>query len=509
MAAKRSGGAAAAYDRKASSPATPSFVTHRARGRMNSSPFHAAIRRPAAARHCAAEPLEPRRLFAAELTLFDSGGFEPPRYAPGALLMQDPMGPWLKDPGTGSATVQTASARSGTQAVRVTRPAAATGDTRHAVVRPFAPAGDLDVLRVSWDMNVTRNAQPGVAFGPFFGVEAYDTVAGAPLLIGSLGVDATTGDVLYQDGTTGALTETGATVTPGQWNHFLLEVDYGAGEYTVFVDGAAVAATGFVDDGAAGFSDASVAALAASANTVATASGSALFDNYKVEVHAEPTPPAVTAVYVAGSAWAGPFKGLMEAKNRGSAAHGYRLPAGAGQLDALPWRNLDRVTLAFNRDVRVAADDLSVRGARGGAYGVVGFAYDRARRTATWSLDRPLGRDAVTVTLAGGAAGVRSRDGVTPLDGEWADGADAFPTGDGASGGDFHFRVNVVPGDVNRNGRTDATDLVDTRSRVGVRTSRLRPWRIGYTLFHDLNGDGRLNVLDVAAVRWELAFRPE
>lgn len=459
--------------------------------------------------HIDVEPLEPRRVFAAPaVVLFDSGGFEPQRYAVGPLEAQDPAGPWLKDtPRVGVASVQGQAVANGAQAVRLTRPAAVDGDTRYGVIKPFTPTPAADVLRVRWDMNVTANQQPGVRFGPFIGVEAYDGFVGVPLLIGSLGVDATTGDVLHQDGNTGAFAETGARVNFGEWNHFVLEVDYAADTYTVFVNGDAKATTGFVADAAAGFSDAPIAALAASVDTVATASGTAYFDNYAVEVFGEPTPPEVTRLYVAGSAWAPTFKRLMEARGFGHADYGYAVADGARQSNTLPWTNLDRVTLKFNRDVRVERDDLSVRGVNVADYPPTSFTYDPATMTATWTLARPLANDRVTITLDADAAdragGVTARDGATRLDGEWVNGADAFPSGDGSSGGDFVFRVNVLPGDATRDGRADGNDAVQIRTRQALPTgadTRDRR-RSGYTVFHDLNGDGWINAVDVALAR--------
>src|SRR5688572_22031624 len=43
------------------------------------------------------EPLESRRLLAAAITVFDSAGFEAPRYAVRPLEGQDALGPWMKD----------------------------------------------------------------------------------------------------------------------------------------------------------------------------------------------------------------------------------------------------------------------------------------------------------------------------------------------------------------------------------------------------------------------------
>jgi hypothetical protein len=37
-------------------------------------------------------------------------------------------------------------------------------------------------------------------------------------------------------------------------------------------------------------------------------------------------------------------------------------------------------------------------------------------------------------------------------------GADTYPSGDGTAGGDFLFRINLLPGDVNRDGQARASE---------------------------------------------------
>ena len=58
---------------------------------------------------------------------------------------------------------------------------------------------------------MTQTTGPG-DYGPFFGVDTYDADVN-PYVLGSLGVDAKTGDVLYQLQGTGDLTDTGFLVT--------------------------------------------------------------------------------------------------------------------------------------------------------------------------------------------------------------------------------------------------------------------------------------------------------
>jgi len=211
---------------------------------------------------------------AAPSPAYDSGGFEAPRFVAGSPLEgQDPQGPWLKS-GTGAtATVQTATVFTGSQAVRVDR---TSGDTRWSVLRA-APVANQAII--DWDMNVTQSTHAG-DFGPFFGVEAYDALDNPPLLAGSAGVDAKTGDVLYQAATTGIFTETGTKATFGQWNHFRLLLDYSTDRYSVFFNGTAVASNiGFVDPGVDDFTDAPISALAAAVEPPIE-TGTAYFDNY-------------------------------------------------------------------------------------------------------------------------------------------------------------------------------------------------------------------------------------
>jgi hypothetical protein len=461
----------------------------------------------------ALESLESRRLLAA---VYDSGGFESPRFTTGPLEGQDVLGPWLEDAGRpGVAQVRTEVVESGQQAVRLVRPAAEDGDTRYGVVKPITPAGVLQVVRVSWDMNVPQNTQ-GIDFGPFFGVEAYDASLNPlrPGLAGSLGVDATTGDVLYQDGTTGVLTESGFNVQPGVWNHFTLELDYATDTYTIYVNGDDKATTTFVDN-VAGFTDAPIAALAATADTRATAAGTAYFDNYLIEVDAlvpdSQRAPRVNQVYLSGSGWDPEFKQYLEDKGLGDHRYGFAVPA-RDQLNELPWVNLDEVSIRFSEDVLVDAADLQVRGVNVQNYTIdpASFRYDPLTRTATWRLasGQHFEKDRLLLELDGDApGGVRDLDG-NLLDGEWQNpggpgqgGGDRFPSGNGQAGGDFRFRFNVLAGDVDRNGVVLADDFSDVKKKFFASTRRELTGLARYDAFHDVNGSGEILADDFSEVK--------
>ena len=466
----------------------------------------AAARRP----WSVSEPLESRRLLAA---VFDSGGFESPRYTTGPLEGQDAQGPWLQDstPG-GTAQVQTEVVEAGQQAVRMVRTVNPGGDTRYGVTKPFLPTGILSIVRISWDMNVAPNQQPNVPFGPFFGVEAYDATVTPvfPRLVGSLGVDATTGDVLFQDGTTGFLTEAGFDVQLGEWNHFTLELNYDNKTYTVFVNGDEKASTGFVDDGVLGFTDAPLAALAATAESKPIATGTAFFDNYVIDAESNnPQPPRVTQVYVSGSEWEQDFRDYLEDKGYGDEQYGYAITA-RDQLNELPWVNLNQVSIRFSEDVNVDASDLEIRGVNVPTYALdpSAFHYDAATRTATWRLanGQTFDNDRIVLDLDGDVPnGVKDKQGVL-LDGDWTNpggpdqgNGDRYPSGDGEPGGDFEFRLNVLAGDTERDGIVLARDYAEVKKRFfsSTKEDNLEP----YSIYHDTDGSGIILARDYAEVK--------
>jgi hypothetical protein len=127
------------------------------------------------------------------------------------------------------------------------------------------------------------------SFGPFFGIEGYDADI-SPCLLGSLGVDASTGEVLYQAAGSGAFTV--ASIAPlafNQWNHFRLVFDFGGASpdtYRGYVNGTAVTpSTGFVDGsfGLDQFTDADISTLAVGPGApYDSLAGTAYFDNLLV-----------------------------------------------------------------------------------------------------------------------------------------------------------------------------------------------------------------------------------
>jgi len=206
-------------------------------------------------------------------------------------------------------------------------------------------------------------------------------------------------------------------------------------------------------------------------------------DTVTIEVTGEPpAAPAVSQVLVSSTEWQQAFFDLL-----GGA--GYAIPAGGDQWAVLPWSNLNQIRLVFTEDVSVAAVSLSIAGENVSSYGVAAFAYDPLTFTATWTLADTFDVELVSLTLSDSVVDVN--DGLA-LNGEWANGASAFPSGDATAGGAFQFSFRVLPGDADRNGEVGITDLNIVRNTFGDATSNV---------FHDLSGNGSIDIGDLNAVR--------
>ena len=214
-----------------------------------------------------------------------------------------------------------------------------------------------------------------------------------------------------------------------------------------------------------------------------------------LDITVDTTAPRVTQVFVAGTVWTAGFYAAL------GDDRGWAIPDGADQLKSLPWANLDEFKIVLDEEVVVTNDDLCVCGVATGLYATDGSGFSTpdpdglAGLTATWKLTAP-------VSLADKLLLVLSADTVTDvagnaLDGEWANNADTYNSGNGAAGGDFTFRLNVLPGDVSQNGgRVTALDWILTRARTNQ-----RPGDAGYEPLYDSNGSGGITALDWILVR--------
>ena len=167
------------------------------------------------------------------------------------------------------------------------------------------------------------------------------------------------------------------------------------------------------------------------------------------------------------------------------------MPSGLTQLKALPWTNVNMVTIGFSKDANVTQNDLQVIGSNNAIDPIIGFSYDPITFRATWNLSQPLSADRVQLNLSG----VSSKSGDL-LDGAWANGVSAFPSGSGTGTGKFQYGFNVLPGDANQDGLEISNDVVQVRNALGTTIGDT-----GYSIFKDVNADGLIISNDLVQVR--------
>jgi len=249
-------------------------------------------------------------------------------------------------------------------------------------------------------------------------------------------------------------------------------------------------------------------------NLSAPVNATVLDGSGRVTVLDDDPAPAVAQVFFSSTAWAGDdgnaanttFLEYMQAQGLGSVKYGYAVPAGAAQLSTLPWVNVDRVSIRFTQPVLIDAADLQVRGVNTPTYsflnGAPGFDYDATNFVATWTFDKPLAKDKIVLDLDASSPNGVHNEGNEFLDGEWTNGGDTYPSGNGLGGGDFLFRTYVLPGDVDHSQSVLAQDFSDVKKKFFK--SANEPGPAGdqqYTLYHDINGDGIILAFDFSEVK--------
>ena len=193
---------------------------------------------------------------------------------------------------------------------------------------------------------------------------------------------------------------------------------------------------------------------------------------------ADSTPPRVEQVLVLGSAWTVTFLDHLEAT--GAGAGGYAIPdGGPAQLAPLSWIDIDRLMIRFSKNVTIT-DDPDLIGVNG-SYALTDRRYDGGTFTATWSLATPIGPDKLLVHLPDTV-----QDDV----------------GRRLAGGDFTFRFNALPGDINRDTVTSIRDVGAMRAPAGTVAGD-----DFYDVMADLNGDSAVNGIDAGQLRSRIGVR--
>jgi hypothetical protein len=148
----------------------------------------------------------------------------------------------------------------------------------------FTPSGANQIVKVAWQMNWTGAIGGSSQFGPFFGIDAYGNSR-----IGGAGIDASTGEFLYEAVVSNNPTfVVGPTIGTG-WHSYELDFNYSTHTYSALVDSVTEASNiNFITGGVSTFTDADVAALQddqANPNP----NGKAFFDHLTISAVPEPS----------------------------------------------------------------------------------------------------------------------------------------------------------------------------------------------------------------------------
>ena len=202
------------------------------------------------------------------------------------------------------------------------------------------------------------------------------------------------------------------------------------------------------------------------------------------------TPPTITDVRVSSSGWTPSFVNAIDTELN----LGYRLPNGASQTDTLPWVDTDQIHITFEEEVVIDESDVSLTGIFGETYAFPpgSVTFDDSINTATISLPPNMKRDALTLTIADSVTDLTGNS----LDGEWIDNQTLPRSGNGFSGGDFVFSLNILPGDATQNSFVDGNDLSLARE--------LRFVLVGdpnFAFTTDVDGNGFIDGNDLSEIR--------
>lgn len=148
---------------------------------------------------------------------------------------------------------------------------------------------------------------------------------------------------------------------------------------------------------------------------------------------------------------------------------------------------VDRVEIQFSMPVVIDADDLHLTAALGGWIHPesTAFHYDVTSNKATWTLSQEVTNDVLTVTLSDD---VRSASGIPLVFPQSAVQRSLAPA---MSNPTWSLSLVVMAGDANGDGITTFVDVIAVRNAMGAGAAGAR---------FDMNGDGTVDLADVAAV---------
>ncbi|MFZ5829853.1 MAG: hypothetical protein ACOY3P_07185, partial [Planctomycetota bacterium] len=164
----------------------------------------------------------------------------------------------------------------------------------------------------------------------------------------------------------------------------------------------------------------------------------------------------------------------------------YPVPMGSvNQLKAFPMATVDIIEIEFSEPVVLDKGDLALVGVNTAGFNIAESTFSCYSRYAWWTLPHAIGADKLLLCLD--ADSICDEAG-NLLDGEWTDCVSCI-SGDGSPGGDFHFRFNVLPGDLNGDGLVGQSDF-------GIFAYNYGAGPFATPFMGDLNGDGSVSNSD-------------
>jgi hypothetical protein len=232
-------------------------------------------------------------------------------------------------------------------------------------------------------------------------------------------------------------------------------------------------------------------------------------------IYGTPPGPQVTNVYVgaispgSGTLWQPNSLAEIASLNLGSSTLGYRIPVGVlgsndstrtvpGQLDSLPWTNINCISLSFNEDVNVSINNLTISGLLK-TYSIYNFSYGLVNNayTASWFFAQSgtFSRDKIRITLS--SASVKSKvtncflagaivNAQRILCGDPVTSAGTTLPNRSANGTNFSLILNILPGDIDNDGAVVGTIGAGDRAIIAAKLSTAPPGG-SYSIYADLN----------------------
>lgn len=203
-------------------------------------------------------------------------------------------------------------------------------------------------------------------------------------------------------------------------------------------------------------------------------------------------PPRILDVIVGSSAWNSSFIDRVDGGGIGS-GNGLGISlAGKDQLLNLSQNGINKLYVRFSENVAasITPAKLSFKGTNTVNYmtgATTAYGVDGAN-VLTITLPTRVSKDAVVFSILDtltDAAGNR-------LDGEWTDGQNG-PSGNGSNNGQFNFRMDFLPGDVDNSNRVTAKDLQLAQGLLGKAVTSAN--RV-----YDVNGNGAIDNADLLLI---------